>query len=183
MGLANLEVRSLWASYLELFSENSKSSNTVSRACQSCINEEYPSFLLSASAIYANSRLMDKRAFLNPVEEAIQDSRDGINSQVLIQYMPKIEENPEEELEILLKMPVEEAAATIQRRGLYEEQQAEGSPAFIREVERYECIIRCRKLDLQSQNDIKSYFFHVGIHFWGLKIYRFLLEATFWLNT
>ncbi|EYE93883.1 uncharacterized protein EURHEDRAFT_413885 [Aspergillus ruber CBS 135680] len=76
--------------------------------------------------------LMDIKAFLNP--------RGG------------------QELEILPKVSAEEAIAAIQRLRLYEEQQVEGSPAFIREVERHERIIWRRKLDLQSQRDIGSYF-------------------------
>lgn len=85
--------------------------------------------------------LMDIRAFLLPTEEAVQDSPDYIESQVLAQCMPEIEEDPEEELEILPKVSAEEAIAAIQRLRLYGEQQTEGSPVFINEVERHERII------------------------------------------
>ena len=40
--------------------------------------------------------LMDIKAFLNPKEEAVQDTPDDIESQVLAQYMPEIEEDSEE---------------------------------------------------------------------------------------
>ena len=66
--------------------------------------------------------LMDIKAFLNPKEEAVQDTPDDIESQVLAQYMPEIEEDSEEELEILPKVSIEEAIASIQKLHLYEEQ-------------------------------------------------------------
>ena len=72
--------------------------------------------------------------------------------------MPEIEEDPEEELEILPKVSVEEAISAMQRIRLYEEQQVEGSCDFIREAERHERILWRRKLDAQNQRDIRSYF-------------------------
>ena len=66
--------------------------------------------------------LMDIKAFLNPKEEAVQDTPDDIESQVLAQYMPEIKEDSEEELEILPKVSIEEAIASIQKLHLYEEQ-------------------------------------------------------------
>ena len=102
--------------------------------------------------------LMDIKAFLNPKEEAVQDTPDDIESQVLAQYMPEIKKDSEEELEILPKMSIEEAIASIQKLHLYKEQQVEGSPGFIHGLERHECVIWCWKLDLQSQQDIRSYF-------------------------
>lgn len=104
------------------------------------------------------SDLMDIRTFLNPVEEVVQDSPENIESQVLAQYMPEIEEDSEEELEILPKVSIEEAIAAIQKLRLYEEQQVEGNPAFIYEIEKHERVIWRRKLDLQRQCDIRSYF-------------------------
>ena len=102
--------------------------------------------------------LMDIKAFLNPKEEAIQNTPDDIESQVLAQYMPEIKKDSEEELEILPKMSIEEAIASIQKLHLYEEQQTEGSPGFIHGLERHEHVIWHWKLDLQSQQDIRSYF-------------------------
>ena len=64
----------------------------------------------------------------------------------------------EEELEILPQVSIDEAIAAIQRLRLYEEQQAEGSPEFLREIGRHEYVIWRRKLALQSQRDIRSYF-------------------------
>lgn len=101
--------------------------------------------------------MMDIRAFLNPAE-AVQDSLDDVDNRVLARYMPEIEEDSEEELEILPRVSAEEAIAAIQKLRLYEEQQAEGNPAFIQEVERHERVKWRRKLDLQSQRDIRSYF-------------------------
>lgn len=102
--------------------------------------------------------LMDIRAFLNPKEESVQDSLDDVDNQILAQYMPEIEEDSDEEIEILPKVSAEEAFAAIQKLRLYEEQQMEGNPAFIREMERHERVIWRRKLDLQNQRDIRSYF-------------------------
>ena len=102
--------------------------------------------------------LMDIKTFLNPIEETVQDTPDDIENQVLAQYMPEVEEDSEEELDILPKVSIEEAIAAIQKLRLYEEQQIEGSPGFIHELERYEHTIWRRKLDLQSQQDIRSYF-------------------------
>ena len=48
------------------------------------------------------------------------------------------------------QVSAEEAIAAIQRLRLYGEQQMEGSPAFIREMERHEHIVWRRKLDLQN---------------------------------
>ena len=59
---------------------------------------------------------------------------------------------------ILPKVSIEEAIAAIQRLNLYEEQQLEGSPGFIHKLEKHERIIWHQKLDLQSQQDIRSYF-------------------------
>ena len=75
-----------------------------------------------------------------------------------IYYMPEVEEDSEEELDILPKVSIEEAIAAIQRLHLYEEQQLEGSPDFIHELEKHKHIIWHWKLDLQSQQDIRSYF-------------------------
>ena len=102
--------------------------------------------------------LMDIKTFLNPIEEAVEDTPFDIESQVLTQYMPEAEEDSEEELDILPKVSIEEAIAIIQRLCLYEEQQLEGSPGFIHELEKHEHVIWCWKLDLQSQQDIRSYF-------------------------
>ena len=102
--------------------------------------------------------LMDIKTFLNPTEEVVEDTPHDIESQVLAQYMPEVEEDSEEELDILPKVSIEEAIAAIQRLRLYEEQQLEGSPGFIHELEKHERIIWHRKLDLQSQRDIRSYF-------------------------
>ena len=106
------------------------------------------------------NELMDIRTFLNPIEEIVQDTPENIESQVLAQYTPdaEIEEDSEEELEILPKVSTEEAIAAIQNARLYEEQQAEGNPAFIYELEKHEHVIWRRKLDLQRQGDIRSYF-------------------------
>ena len=67
--------------------------------------------------------LMDIKTFLNPKEEAVQDTPDDIESQVLAQYMPEIKKDSEEELEILPKVSIEEAIASIQKLHLYKEQQ------------------------------------------------------------
>ncbi|OJJ88102.1 uncharacterized protein ASPGLDRAFT_43224 [Aspergillus glaucus CBS 516.65] len=102
--------------------------------------------------------LMDIHAFLNPKEESVQNSLDDVDNQILAQFMPEIEEDSDEEIEILPKVSAEEAFAAIQKLRLYEEQQMEGNPAFIREMERHERVIWRRKLDLQNQRDIRSYF-------------------------
>ena len=105
------------------------------------------------------SDLMDIKSFLDPVDETVQDSLDDIDGQVLAQFMPEeVEEDSEEELEVLPKVSAEEAIAAIQKLRLYEEQQADGSPAFIHEIERHERTIWRRKLDLQNQRDIRSFF-------------------------
>lgn len=100
---------------------------------------------------------MDIRTFLNPAE-SVQDTMEDVDSQVLAQYMPEIEEDSDEEIEVLPKVSAEEAIAAIQKLRLYEEQQMEGNPAFIREMERHEHVVWRRKLDLQNQRDIRSYF-------------------------
>lgn len=89
---------------------------------------------------------------------AVKDTPYDIKSQVLAQYMPEVEEDSEEELDILPKVSIEEANAAIQRLHLYEEQRLEGIPHFIHELEKHECVIWHWKLDLQSQQDIRSYF-------------------------
>ena len=97
---------------------------------------------------------MDINTFLNPTEEAVEDTPHDIKSQVLAQYMLEINKDSEEELDILPKVSIEEAIAAIQRLHLYEEQQLEGSSGFIHELEKHERVIWCWKLDLQSQRDI-----------------------------
>ena len=72
--------------------------------------------------------------------------------------MPEIEEDSDEELEILPIVSAGKVIAAIQKFRLYEEQQMEGNPAFIREMERHEHVVWRRKLDSQSQRDIRSYF-------------------------
>jgi hypothetical protein len=44
---------------------------------------------------------MDIDIFLNPVEEAVQDTPEDIESQILAQYGPELDDDSEEELEIL----------------------------------------------------------------------------------
>lgn len=58
---------------------------------------------------------------MNPIEETVQDTPDDIENQVLAQYMPEIEEDSEEELDILPKVSIEEAIAAIQKLRLYED--------------------------------------------------------------
>ena len=58
---------------------------------------------------------------MNLIEETVQDTPDDIENQVLAQYMPEIEEDSEEELDILPKVSIEEAIAAIQKLRLYED--------------------------------------------------------------
>lgn len=101
---------------------------------------------------------MDINTFLNPADEDIEDTPDEIDGQILAQYAPEAEDSSEEELEVLPKISQDEAIAAIQKLCLYEEQQAEGSSSFIYELDRHEHILWRRKLAMQSQQDIRTYF-------------------------
>ena len=104
--------------------------------------------------------VMDINTFLNPVEEIIQDTPEDIDSQILAQYGPELEDDiqEEEELEVLPKISLDEAIAALQKLHLYEEQQEKGSSAFIHELDKHQNVLWGRKLALQSQRDIQSYF-------------------------
>jgi hypothetical protein len=102
--------------------------------------------------------LMDIDTFLNPAEEAVQDTPDDIDSQVLAQYGPELDDDSEGELEILPQIPLEEALEALRTLRLYEEQQAEGVPTLIYELDKHERVLWGRKLSLQTQRDIRSYF-------------------------
>lgn len=103
--------------------------------------------------------LMDIKAFLNPADEVIQDSPNEVDNQILAQYAPAEEkDDSDEELEILPKVSSDEAIRAIQQLHLYEEQQAEGSSTFIHELDKHEQVLWSRKLAMQSQRDIRSYF-------------------------
>jgi hypothetical protein len=101
---------------------------------------------------------MNINTFLNLAEEAVQDTPNDINVQVLAQYGPELNDNSEEELEILLQIPLDEALEALRTLHLYEEQQAEGIPSLIYELDKHERILWGRKLSLQTQRDIRSYF-------------------------
>jgi hypothetical protein len=101
---------------------------------------------------------MDIDTFLNPAEEAVQDTPDDIDSQVLAQYGPELDDDSEGELEILPQIPLEEALEALRTLRLYEEQQAEGVPTLIYELDKHERVLWGRKLSLQTQRDIRSYF-------------------------
>ena len=102
--------------------------------------------------------LIDIDTFLNPAEEAIQDTHEDIKSQILAQYGPELDDDSEEELEILPQISLDQALEALRTLCLYEEQQAEGIPSLIYELDKHECILWGRKLSLQTQRDIRSYF-------------------------
>ncbi|KAF4227133.1 hypothetical protein CNMCM8980_007764 [Aspergillus fumigatiaffinis] len=102
--------------------------------------------------------LMDIDTFLNPAEEAIQDTPEDIESQILAQYGPELDDDSEEELEILPQISLNQALEALRTLRLYEEQQAEGIPSLIYELDKHERILWGRKLSLQTQRDIRSYF-------------------------
>jgi hypothetical protein len=101
---------------------------------------------------------MDIDTFLNPAEEAVQDTPDDIDSQVLAQYGPELDDDSKGELEILPQIPLEEALEALRTLHLYEEQQAEGVPTLIYKLDKHERVLWGRKLSLQTQRDIQSYF-------------------------
>lgn len=102
--------------------------------------------------------LMDIDTFLNPAEEAVQDTPEDIESQILAQYGPELDDDSEEELEILPQISLDQALEALRTLRLYEEQQAEGVPSLIYELDKHERILWGRKLSLQTQRDIRSYF-------------------------
>ena len=103
--------------------------------------------------------LMDMKTFSNPADEVVWDSPNEVDNQILAQYAPAEEkDDSDEELEILPKVSLDEAIRAIQQLHLYEEQQAEGSSTFIHELDKHEQVLWSRKLAMQSQHDIRSYF-------------------------
>ena len=104
--------------------------------------------------------LMDIKSFLNPADEIVQDSPDDIDNQILAEYAPQQEsdESDEESIEPPPKKTIDEAIAAIQLLSLYEEQQGEGSPSFICALNSHEQVLWSRKLAMQRQSDIRSYF-------------------------
>lgn len=104
--------------------------------------------------------LMDIKSFLNPADEIVQDSPDDIDNQILAEYAPQQEsdESDEESIEPPPKKTIDEAIAAIQLLSLYEEQQVEGSPSFICALNSHEQVLWSRKLAMQRQSDIRSYF-------------------------
>ena len=103
-----------------------------------------------------------KDFFLNPADEAVQDNPDDIGNQILAQYAPEQEQEhdelDEESMEPLPSVSIDEAIAAIQLLSLYEEQQADGSSSFIYGLNSHERVLRSRKLAIQHQGDIRSYF-------------------------
>lgn len=77
--------------------------------------------------------LVDICTFMNPAEDSVQDTMEDVDGRVLAQYMPEIEEDSDEEIEILPKVSAEEAITAIQKLRLYEEQRWKGIlPLFVR---------------------------------------------------
>ena len=84
---------------------------------------------------------MDINTFLNPVEEAIQDTPDDINSQILAQYGPELDDDSEGELKVLPQISLDEALEALRKLRLYKEQQEEGVSTLICELDKHECIL------------------------------------------
>lgn len=103
--------------------------------------------------------LMDIESFLNPMDETIQDNPDDIDDQILMQYTPaEPDEEENESIEPPAKISIDQAIAAIQLLSLYEEQQTDGSPLFIKQINDHEQVLWRRKLNTQHQGDIRQYF-------------------------
>lgn len=103
--------------------------------------------------------LMDIRSFLNPMDEKVEDNTDDIDNQILTQYTPAESDEEEEALiEPSPKTSIDQAITAIKLLGLYEEQQADGSSFFIKELNIHEQVLWRRKLATQHRGDIRQYF-------------------------
>lgn len=103
--------------------------------------------------------LMDIKSFLNPMDETIQDNPDDIDDQMLMQYTPaEPDEEENESIEPPAKISIDQAIAAIQLLNLYEEQQTDGSPLFIKQINDHEQVLWRRKLNTQREGDIRQYF-------------------------
>lgn len=98
--------------------------------------------------------LVDIGTFLHPDEETTRNVLEDIDNTTFSQYIPVSEENSEEELEILQKVSIEEAFDAFHRLRLFEEQQEEGSPEFLRALDEHENVLRGRKFGPQSHSNI-----------------------------
>ena len=84
---------------------------------------------------------MDINIFLNPVKEAIQDTSNDINSQILAQYGPELDNNSEGELEVLPQILLNKALEALRKLHLYKEQQEEGVSTLICKLDKHEHIL------------------------------------------
>jgi hypothetical protein len=101
--------------------------------------------------------IMDIQQFLNPADEAIDDSLDQLDSQVLAAFEPEVEDDSDEELESLPKISNTEALSALRSLRLYGEQQVNGKKAIIQALNEHEKDIQGRWAAQGVQRDIRSY--------------------------
>ena len=103
---------------------------------------------------------MDINAFLNPVEETVQNTLEDVDHQILAQYMPdnEMDADSEEELEILPQVSIDEAIAAIQRLRLYEEQQVIANMDLLQVLKHHEKLLLQKQTESQRVSDARAFF-------------------------
>jgi hypothetical protein len=104
--------------------------------------------------------LMDIEQFLNPAEEKVDDGDDinMLDQAILAQFGPDIEAESDEEIEVQPIITHVEALEALSKLRLYQEQQDIGNRELIQALDREERSIQSRKIYMQKQRDIRSYF-------------------------
>jgi hypothetical protein len=104
---------------------------------------------------------MSIESFLNPAEEAIQslEMSDNIEEEIAAQFEPQEDHEPEEELEELPHVRIQEAIEALRVLQLYEEQQAEQSSLpVLQQLSKHEVVLQDRRHRSLRQAPITSFF-------------------------
>jgi len=89
----------------------------------------------------------------------VRDDMETIDDIVLSQFIPEVDDDPEES--IMVETPlvsINDAISALERLRLYEEQQDQGDSQFISVLHKHERLMQARKLNTQKQADIRSFF-------------------------
>lgn len=103
------------------------------------------------------STAMAIESFLNPAEEAIQDSPEEI-TEAIAQFFDPLPESDSEEEEVLPKVSYNSAIQALQQLRLFEMQQEDGQHEFVDVLDRHEACIKQRQASTRRQTTINSYF-------------------------
>lgn len=84
-------------------------------------------------------------SYLNPIEDDIIDSNEGLTEQIVSHFDPLDADNSDEEVEILPKVAIHQATEALSWLRLFEEQQEASNHSFMEQMNLYEEYLTYKK--------------------------------------